>query len=94
MLVHFVVAEVHRIDVDGDFHGAGAGLAVQHHHALRLVEFAAPRGQAAEVIGFEAGIGVRGVDVVGDRRGGGGQRQGQRACAQQGRDQLHQVSLW
>ncbi|KAG1445877.1 hypothetical protein G6F57_017466 [Rhizopus arrhizus] len=93
MLVHFVVAEVDGIDVHRDLHRAGARFAVQHHHALRFVELAAPRGQAAQGIGFKAGIGMRRGQIVGDRRSGGRQGQHQRACAQQqGRNRLHQGS--
>ena len=64
---------------------AGAGLAVHRDRAGGVVELAAPRGDA-HVVGLEARVGVRRVDVVGDRRGlgGGGGEQGGGGEAGQG----------
>jgi hypothetical protein len=65
VLVQLVVAEVDAGGVDGDVDAAGLGRAVHDDAAFGLVELAAPDRQAAEVVGFEARVGVARVDLVG-----------------------------
>ena len=67
VIVQALVAEVDGLHVHRDFDVAGAGFLIERDLARRAVDLAAPVRQAAAVVGFESGIGVRRVDFVRDR---------------------------
>lgn len=70
VLVERGMAGADRGGVDLHIHGAGLGGAVHDDHAFRLGELAAP-GRHAAMVGFKAGIGMAGIEVI-SRAGGKG----------------------
>jgi hypothetical protein len=72
MRVELLETEVDRVGINGDVDGAGLRLAIEHDRTAILVELAAPYGHPAEMVYFDARVGVLRVHVVGDRSGGCG----------------------
>jgi hypothetical protein len=68
VFVQFRHAKVHRTHIHGHVDGTGLRGLVVHDFSGTAGEFAAPYGQTTHVVRFKAGVGVRRIENVGDRR--------------------------